>query len=227
MWVQTVVEHRIPLYLLGAILGIGVIGHLIAQITLKRMIKEAENIHSSNHGLMKLVKAKFEHATMRSGRVNNVAAFVDKYLYEYRVLGLRFLTWQYIEIKCLWISVGIGVLGASLQYLYGGMGEMVFQYGAWTGISSMILFLLYVMSGADRKIQAIRTYVLEYLENVYVCRYVKIESEEGKRIETEEIQEEVLKEEVTKAVKEAEKEEEEKDTSREMRIREILEEFLA
>lgn len=44
----------------------------------------------SNHPLMRLVRAKFEHACMISDTVENVGVFVDKYLYEYKVCGYDF-----------------------------------------------------------------------------------------------------------------------------------------
>ena len=90
MLLEKLVEYQIPFYAMAAAAALGLLGKLIAQVTLKRMIKEAENIHSSNHKLMKLIKAKYEHANMVSDRVKKVDAFVDKYLYEYRVLGMRF-----------------------------------------------------------------------------------------------------------------------------------------
>ncbi len=239
MLLDNIVEHKIFLYAMVVMAGIGLVGKFIAQITLKRMIREAENIHKSNHKLMKLVKAKYEHANMVSDRVKNIGVFVDKYLYEYKVLGISFYTWQSWELKCMWATISLGVLGMALQYLQGGMGEMVFQYIAWTGVLTMVLFLLHVMTNAKRKAGAARTYIVDYLENVCAHRYAKMtqheQTEKAEETEKEPLQAEALQAEVATAVEKEEaqdkialqKEAEEKRISQEIRIREILEEFLA
>ena len=236
MLLEKLVEYQIPFYAMAAAAALGLLGKLIAQVTLKRMIKEAENIHSSNHKLMKLIKAKYEHANMVSDRVKNVDAFVDKYLYEYRVLGMRFYSWQTLEQKCMWGTIAFGILGAAANYLDAGMTETVFQYLAWTGILGMTLFLLHVVTSEKRRIRAARNYIVDYLENVCAHRYVKMQKKEiSEEDETEPVAEEVLKEEVVKALEDSEKAEreaaakeaEEKRFSQEMQIRKILEEFLA
>lgn len=43
----------------------------------------------STHPFMRLVRAKFEHACMVSEKVENVDVFVDKYLYDYKVMGIK------------------------------------------------------------------------------------------------------------------------------------------
>lgn len=239
MLLEKLVEYQIPFYAMAATVALGLLGKLVAQVTLKRMIKEAENIHNSNHKLMKLIKAKYEHANMISDRVKNVDAFVDKYLYEYRVLGIRFYSWQALEQKCMWGTIAFGILGAAANYLDAGMTETVFRYLAWTGILGMVLFLLHVMTSEKRRLRATRNYIVDYLENVCAHRYVKMQqkevTKEAEEVAEEPVTEAVLKEEVVKSVEDSEKtkreaavkEAEEKRISQEIQIRKILEEFLA
>lgn len=61
---------------MGAGAAIGVLSKLIAHFTLRRMVKAASRMSKSNHKLMRLVRAKFEHASMVSDKVQNVEAFV-------------------------------------------------------------------------------------------------------------------------------------------------------
>ena len=81
-------------FLTGVMIGIGAIARLITGISLKKLVRAASNMSKSNHPLMRLVRAKFEHGCMVSDKVQNVGAFVEKYLYEYRVLGVRLHTWR-------------------------------------------------------------------------------------------------------------------------------------
>ena len=94
---ETIVKHGIIIYAMGIMLAVGVFAKVISHITIAKMAKAASEIQTSNHKLMKLVKAKFEHASMVSDKVQNVEVFVKKYLYEYRVLGRRLEEWRHLQ----------------------------------------------------------------------------------------------------------------------------------
>ena len=66
--------------------------------------------------LMRLVRAKFEHACMISDTVENVGVFVDKYLYEYKVCGLRLHSLRRLEKMCSGLLIVTGLAGAGLTY---------------------------------------------------------------------------------------------------------------
>lgn len=232
MSLENIARHRIFLYAMMVVAVIGVMGKIVAQLTLKRMRREAENIHNSNHKLMKLIKAKYEYANIKSDRVKNISVFVDKYLYEYKICGISLHTWQTWEIKCMWLVFVLGIMGALSEYLSTGMSEAVFQCVAWMGVCATVQLLLYVMGNGRIKMAASRTYIIDYLENVCAHRYEKLVTEEPVEVEEKEpIKVAKIKEEVdTEMEKEKafmKKEAEEKRISQEMRIREILEEFLA
>ena len=232
MLLKNIAGYRIFLYAMVVVAIVGIIGKIVAQITLKRMRKEAENIHKSNHKLMKLIKAKYEHANIKSDRVKNISVFVDKYLNEYKICGISLYTWQTWELKCMWLIIVLGIMGAVSEYLQGGMSEAVFQCVAWMGVCSMVQLLLYVMENGRIKVAASRTCMIDYLENVCAHRYEKLAKEVPfKEMEKEPIKIEELKEEVEKENEQEkalmQKEAEEKRISQEIRIREILEEFLA
>ena len=74
---ERIVTQQVFFYFVGAVIAIGVLAKIIAGISLKRLVKAASNMGKSNHALMKLVRAKFEHACMISDKVQNVRAFVD------------------------------------------------------------------------------------------------------------------------------------------------------
>ena len=105
---ETVVKQEIIFYVMGILMVLGIVAKLVSHVTVRRMVKAAGEIQKSNHRLMKLVKAKFEHASMISDKVQNVEAFVDKYIYEYRVMGVRLEGWRTFPKKVLWL---IGILG--------------------------------------------------------------------------------------------------------------------
>ena len=235
---QNIVKQEIIFYVMGVLLAFGVWAKLISSFTVRRMVRAAGEIHKSNHKLMKLVKAKFEHASMVSDKVQNVEAFVDKYLYEYRVLGIRLNAWRAIPKHVLWLIAILGVFAVFESYRIGGFGDLMVKYIQWTGIFIMFLFLLYFIAEEKSRLQATKNYMVEYLENVCIHRYAKL----NKATQTEEkAEQEEVSEAKTEGVElpeaDGSKEDElqlaeqmqegERNKEQEMRIRAILQEFLA
>lgn len=254
MMLQNIVKQEIIFYVMGVLLAFGVLAKLISSFTVRRMVRAAGEIHKSNHKLMKLVKAKFEHASMVSDKVQNVEAFVDKYLYEYRVMGIHLNAWRAIPKHVLWLIAILGVFAVFESYSIGGFGDLMVKYIQWTGIFVMFLFLLYFIAEDKSRLQAAKNYMVEYLENVCIHRYAKLNK--AAQTEEKEEQEELPEakaegEELSEADGSAEAElqlakqmeeqaaeemklqlaeemrEEERNKEQEMRIRAILQEFLA
>ena len=225
---ETIVKNEIIFYAMGILMLLGVIAKIISHFTVRRMVKEAAEIQKSNHRLMKLVKAKFEHASMVSDKVQNVKAFVDKYIYEYRVLGVRLEGWRTFPKKVLWMIGILGTFAIFESYRMGGVSELMLQYVQWTGIFVLFLLLLGFLADENSRLAAAKNYMVEYLENVCIHRYAKMnqpkQAEEIAETEEPEIVEEQQEEEIAKAEP---VEEEQKRNEQEMRIRAILEEFLA
>lgn len=94
----TILNYQIIFFLIGAAGAVGIISKAVSQVMLKKLVRAAGNMNKSNHSLIRLVRAKFEHACMVSDKVENVGAFVDKYMYEYKVWGIKLHTWRQLEI---------------------------------------------------------------------------------------------------------------------------------
>lgn len=246
MMLQNIVKQEVIFYVMGVLLALGVLAKLISSFTVRKMVKAAGEIQKSNHKLMKLVKAKFEHASMISDKVQNVEAFVEKYIYEYKVLGVRLNSWRAIPKHVLWMIGILGVFAIFESYRIAGFGDLMMKYIQWTGIFVMFLLLLYFIAEEKTRLQAAKNYMVEYLENVCIHRYAKLnkgakaeekpESQEISAGETGalEVQEpDTPKEMELQAAEEMklqaaqEMDEEERRTEQETCIRAILQEFLA
>lgn len=173
------VDYDVMFYVMGVVALIGVCSKLVSQFALKRMVRAAGNMNKSTHKLMKLMRAKFEHACMVSDRVQNVSAFVDKYVYEYRVLGLRLHTWQQLQRQAMWACVLLGAMGAGMYYNTYGMGEKVYHYGGIGAALMVLLFLLQAITDEKYLLKSAEVYMVDYLENVCVHRYEKMYQRES------------------------------------------------
>ena len=215
---ETIIKHGIIFYAMGIMMLIGVCSKVISHITVRKMTVAASEIQKSNHRLMKLIKAKFEHASMVSDKVQNVGVFVKKYLYEYKIWGMKLSTWKGIHKKSVWLIGTFGGLGVIASYWIQGMNEQTFQYISWTSICIVLLCVMHVMSDERIKLDAAENYIVDYLENVCIHRYEKV-NQAIQQVESLENQEEPeMKEEPVLPKDRAEQE---------LRIRAIMEEFLA
>ena len=226
MMLEVIVKQNIVIYVMGALFVLGILAKLVSLCTARRLVREAKDIHNSNHRLMKLVKAKFEHASMVSDRVQNVSAFVNKFMYEYKVWGMRIHSLQTLPTKMMW---GIGVLGIVAifeSYQMIRFGETTILHIQWTSIFFFVLGILQLNKEEQTCLEATNNYMVEYLENVCAHRYQKkLQAEEVPEPEVMKVEEIPQIEEVK--IEQVEEDEELKKSEQEMRIRAILEEFLA
>ena len=220
---ETLVKQGVIFYVMGIVFVFAVIAKLISYVTVRKMVKAASEIHKSNHKLMRLIRAKFEHASMVSDRVQNVEAFVKKYIYEYKVLGIRNCSWRSSPKRMMYVVVLLGALGVLTGYRLEGAGVLMLKYLQWTSIFGLLWSVLYFVLEEKTKVDAAKNYIVEYLENVCVHRYQKVT--EASKEEMKVSQEEPIQEELKIQLKEEPSQKQKND--QEIRIRAILEEFLA
>lgn len=183
MFNEVVTETNIVVYLMAAVGCIGILAKAVNQLTLRRMVKAAGNMSKSTHKLIKLVRAKYEHACMVHDRVENVSAFVEKYIYEYRGFIFRIHTWRQLEIQSVWFAGMLAALGAFSHYMAHGFCEQAFQYMA-AGVAEMILlFVVGQLSDEQYKIEAAENYMVDYLENSCARKHRRNRQQEKERID--------------------------------------------
>ena len=170
---EMIMDRHLQFVLLGAVASIGLISKIITGVTLKKLVWAAANMGKSTHPLMRLIRAKYEHACMVSDRVQNVEVFVEKYIYEYRIAGLSLHSWRRLEKGTAWICAAIGVLAALGEFVLHGMNDQVLRNGAFGLAAGVILFALRVSVDENYRLQAIRTYMVDYLDNFCARKYEK------------------------------------------------------
>lgn len=183
MFQEVVTGTNIIYYLMILVGSVGILAKIVNHFTLRNLVKASGNMQKSTHDLIKLVRSKYEHACMLHDRVENVEAFVEKYIYEYRGVLFRIHTWRQLEIQTIWFSGILGFIGASCWYLKSGMCEEVYRYAGLAAAEMVLLFVVSQLSDEQHKILRIRTYMVDYLENVCAFRYRKIRQSDRDRID--------------------------------------------
>lgn len=177
MFYDVVTSTDIIFHLMVAVGVIGIIAKLMNLFTIRRMLGAAANMSKSTHRLIKLVRSKYEQACMLRDSVENTEAFVEKYIYEYRGNFLKVHTWRQLEKQSVWAAGVLAVVGAISWYQTAGVCEKMYQY-VMLGVAEMILlFVVGQLSDEDYKLNAVKNYMIEYLENVCAGRYRRQQSE--------------------------------------------------
>ena len=176
-------DTRVITYLMAAVGVLGIIAKIVNHFTLNRLVKAAGNMPKSTHRLIKLVRAKYEHACMIRDSVENIDAFVEKYIYEYRGFLFRIHTWRQIEILSVWFAGILAALGASVLYFYSGFSESVYQYIAAGTAEVVLLSVVMRLSDEPYKVNAVKMYMTDYLENICTFRLRKQNTRERESID--------------------------------------------
>lgn len=170
---KIILDRHVFYVLMGVSAIVGVTAKVVVGATLRRLIVAAGSMGKSNHPLMRLVRAKFEHTCMISEKVENVSVFVDKYLYEYRVAGIRFHAWRRLEMAGAALCLVLGGTGAAVSYRVKGMTDQIAVLGGTGAALALVVFLVHMLTDEEYRVDAVRNYMVDYLENIYQHRYEK------------------------------------------------------
>lgn len=175
---EMLLDKKLLFVLMGMLTGLGVADKCIVSMTMKRMIEAAGSMSKSNHPLMRLVRAKFEHACMISDTVENVGVFVDKYLYEYKVCGLRLHSLRRLEKMCSGLLIVTGLAGAGITCQVYGMGDEALRMGAVGCGLGILVWLFHLTTDENYCMEMAKNYMVDYLENVCLRKYEKMNQKE-------------------------------------------------
>ena len=170
---ELMLDRHVIYVLMGMSAFAGVVSKVVVGRTLRKLVAAAESMGKSNHPLMRLVRAKFEHTCMISEKVENVGVFVDKYLYEYRIGGVRLHAWRRLQMAGAGLCLILGGVGAIISYRIKGATEQTAMIGG-TGVAlALIVFLVHMLTDEEYRLEAVRNYMVDYLENIYQHRFEK------------------------------------------------------
>ena len=198
---EMLLDKKLLFVLMGMLTGLGVADKCIVSMTMKRMIEAAGSMSKSNHPLMRLVRAKFEHACMISDTVENVGVFVDKYLYEYKVCGLRLHSLRRLEKMCSGLLIVTGLAGAGITCKVYGMGDEALRMGAAGCGLGILVWLFHLTTDENYCMEMAKNYMVDYLENVCLRKYEKMNQKERTvrvNIENGPAEEEIQKDKIQK-----------------------------
>lgn len=152
-------------YVIAGACLLGSFSKLLLQGKLHRLLKASENMGTTTHKQMRSIRNHYENNLHMDLQVHNIQAFVDKYLFKLRFLGIPIRTWDGLTLEAALLSVGAGGLGI-LNAISKGYGEeVVYSILAATIISCACLLSLENIFRIENSIDRLQANIEDYLEN--------------------------------------------------------------
>ena len=158
-------EEMLITILMFACLGISIVLRLLLGLIYRNMIKEADNMASTENRLLKQCKTKFASCYQMSNGVANIPVFVDKFLNRMALGKLSFETIYHLSGQLMLLSVvfsGVGIC----KSIVGGrtLGDILpFYIVSFFGL--YIYFSVSTVVDIRGKKRVLKVNLVDYLEN--------------------------------------------------------------
>lgn len=159
--------------ILFGMIAIGILSFILQVsflVSLKAYVKASENMKTTQKKLFTNLLRQFETIYELDYKINNVPAYVDKYLLKYKFLLKPITTWQVASLRTIGYVTCVAAAGLFWNYTKGIAGQrqvtILFTYS----IVCAFLLLSQNIFGVKSKIQQIKTNLVDYLENYLVNR---------------------------------------------------------
>lgn len=148
-----------------AFLSLSILVRLLLASVYHTMIKETDNMATTNNRLLKQCKVKFANCYQLNCGVANIPVFVDKFLNRLSFWHLSFDAWYHLSGQFMLFSIVFAGVGITKGIMDGRMlGEILpFYIASFLGL--YLYFSLSAMVDIKGKRRILKTNLIDYLEN--------------------------------------------------------------
>lgn len=158
-------EEKIITICMLAFLGISIFTRLLLGGLYRNMIKEADNMATTDNKLLKQCKLKFANCYQLNNGVSNIPVFVDKFLNRLAMGPISFETMYHMSGQLMLLSVvsaGVGICKSIVN------GRMLGEILPFYIVSFLGLYLYFSVSSVvdvKGKKRILKINLIDYLEN--------------------------------------------------------------
>lgn len=131
------------------------------------LLKQAENIPNSKNKLIKQMKLKYENCYKLNLGVNNVNAFVDKYMHKHRVCGISMHSFVRLPIMIMLFNIILGTASGVLCYMMGLSDRVGALYELYGAASAVLIILSGLLLDTGYKRRLVRINLVEFFDNSF------------------------------------------------------------
>lgn len=219
---QFFIQHTILTGVMLLFVLLSMICQIIIGFLYQSMIKETDNMSSTENKLLKQCKLKFVNCFQMNAGVANIPVFVDKFLNRIRFLGITIPGFHHLSGQLTLLSVFTGGIGICKGIIEGETFSQILPFYILSFLGLYLYFSVTALVDMQTKRDVLRTNLVDYLENHMVNRLsLNLEVEEAEKEERIKEREEkpMDKAEIASKIKSFGKAEEEE-------LEELLKEFL-
>lgn len=188
---MTFFKHK---YLAAAILVLlilSIICQIVMGVIIQIMIKESNNMPTTENKMLKQCKLKYANCYKLNGRMVNTAVFVDKFIQKIRFANISFIRLSHIAGQLMMLSIVVTGISICLSL---AAGDTLFQIIPYYLSSILGLYLYFSVSGIvdiQGKKNILKTNLVDYLEN-HLAPRLEIEKENALAEKKEEVPKEAI-----------------------------------
>ena len=141
-------------------LGLSILVRLLLAGFYHTMIKETDNMATTNNRLLKQCKVKFANCYQLNGGVSNIPVFVDKFLNRLAFGHLSFDAWYHLSGQCMLFSIVFACVGICKGIMGGRMLGEILPFYIVSFLGMYLYFSLSAMvdiKGKRRILKTLRT----------------------------------------------------------------------
>lgn len=144
---------------------VGIVSRIRLSFICRNLVKEVENIGSSNHELLLLIKKKYENCMLLNRGVQNTQAFVERHLRKFQVGKITLKGLGIINYEMMLCVSILGCVGGAGAFFYEKSVKMIVIYPTAAALIVMLLLFCEAFLEIDTKLEFVRVSLVDYLEN--------------------------------------------------------------
>lgn len=164
------VEQKIATIGMLTCFVISVLLRLLLATLYQRMIRETDNMATTNNKLLKQCKLKFSNCYQLNNGVSNVQVFVDKFLNKLAIGPFSFNVLYHLSGQFMLLSVVFSGIGVCRSIIAGSMFGEILPFYISTLLSLYVYFSLSTLLDIKGRRKVLKINLIDYLENHLSCR---------------------------------------------------------
>lgn len=163
-------EEKLITILMFACMGISIFVRVFLGMLYRNLIKEADNMASTENKQLKQCKLKFANCYQMSNGVSNIQVFVDKFLNRISFMHISYGALYHLSGQMMLLSVVFSGVGICRGILTGRTLGDVLPFYIVSFFGMYVYFSISTMVDVKGKRRVLRVNLVDYLENHFAPR---------------------------------------------------------
>lgn len=158
-------EEKFISALMGLFLVLSILARLALGLLYQRMIKETDNMASTDNKLLKQCKLKFANCFQLNNGVSNIPIFVDKFLNRLTIGHMTFDAIYHLSGQLMLLSVVCSGIGVCKSIVQGRMVGEILPFYIVSFLGLYVYFSVSTIVDIKGKRRVLKVNLVDYLEN--------------------------------------------------------------